>query len=773
MAGNRFMWRYFKKPFSVPTFSDPDLNLAARWLQISLWILTGALVFSITILPWSELPRWRINVFFNLDVICLIVNVGAWLLLRRGHVRLAASLLFVILFLLVSYVNLAVYQTIHSPDTAAYFAFTPLAHLLLGKRGMNLVALYSVILICMTFYLERAGGILPPSNTPASWGDLFVLLTTVLVATIVLNAVTQRLEENTKLIQQTALALERSNKDLHASQVQLQQARAVLEDRVQQRTKELQRANFYLQSEAAERQRTVEALRKSEANWRSLVENMTEVIATLDHGGNIVFINRAVGGRAPEAMIGQRATYFHTRSQYQSIMKRSIAQVLQTSVSVSYESEESSGNGVQWRLNRIGAVVEDQQVAALILISTDITEQKQIQAAMHQSQKLESLGMLAGGVAHDFNNLLTAMLVQLSSALVKLSPDHALRRNLQSAMKAAERATDLTRQMLNYAGRTSSENKPVDLNDLITDNIHLFSTAVPKNIALVSDLSATIPLLQGDKGKLQQLLMNLILNSADAIAPNQGTITVTTSRYRLDTDETHYWRWTGTPLAPDDYIKLTVSDTGAGMDANTLVKIFDPFFTTKFTGRGLGLASVLGIVRGHKGGLHVTSGVGKGTSFSILFPLLHEMPTTGESFAVHGPITLVDALVLVIDDEDEVREATSEILREAGLQIITASDGRAGIQLFRERMQEIKLVLLDLAMPGMNGADVLVELKALDPDIPVILISGYAEEAVMERFVDKGLAGFIQKPYSMESLLQRIEQQLQTPSILPAHNGMA
>ena len=254
--------------------------------------------------------------------------------------------------------------------------------------------------------------------------------------------------------------------------------------------------------------------------------------------------------------------------------------------------------------------------------------------------------------------------------------------------------------------------------------------------------------------------MNLIINSADAIGSKAGDIRVVTKICTLTEETIAAGAWVGAPLTAGSYLQLEVQDTGCGMDAQTLRKIFDPFFTTKFTGRGLGLASVIGIVRAHKGALHVTSVVDHGTTFTILFPLITAaLPVADE----RKPVSFVGAgeLVLVIDDEEPVCASIAMILREAGLAVLTANDGVTGLRLFREHRHTLKLVLLDLAMPGMSGEEVFHQLMAIDARIPVVLISGYSESDVIERFVNKRLAGFVQKPCATDVLLQHVQAHLQ------------
>ncbi|MFN8493246.1 MAG: response regulator [Caldilineaceae bacterium] len=755
------MWQALKQFLAPPTFPDPEQTRAARWLNLALLIFIVLILIGIATLFISSSGRAIVDSFLIADLAVLVIGLGAWHLMRQGLVRIAALIFVITLFIVPTYLNVVVFQSIRSPDVIAYFALIPLVGLLLGKRSMNIFAGLCIIVIFLIFGLSMYGLTMPILHKNETSDDLIILLFGIVLNTVLLYATILRSEESAEDARLAAEALTSVNRELQASKAQLQQAHDKLEDRVKQRTQDLRLVNLSLQREIEERQHFVDALRVSEAKWRSLVENVPDIIVNIDVKGVITFINRFSGERPPETFIGEPAMKFHTQAQFQVLLQATITRVLETGETYSYESEETTERGLQWRVNRVGGIKQGKKVVALILISTDITEQKQTQAAMYQAQKLESLGVMAGGVAHDFNNLLTAMLMQLSSAATKLPLDHPASLHIQHTAKAAERATELTRQMLNYTGRNQSETKPLDLNDLITDNIHLFSASTPKNVTLDAKLQGAIPLIMGDRGQIQQLIMNLILNGADAIGQKPGLITVVTEVQAVTANDIQYWQWSGIPLAVGRYVRLEVRDTGSGMDEKTLAKIFDPFFTTKFTGRGLGLASVLGIVRSHKAGLHVASVVGQGTTFTILFPAMAEIYCPTQAAAETTPLTITNELVLVIDDEDIVRETMVDILCETGLQVLQASDGSSGIQLFRKHLHELSLVLLDLSMPGISGEAVFYELQELDPSIPVLLISGYSEHEIMERFVNKGLAGFIQKPYTIDYLLQRIQPHLQ------------
>ncbi len=764
------MWSSLKRLLAAPTFPDKEQTRAARWLNyiaLTLIFLIGADSVGILL---GLLDQNALAQILTANAVALTINLLILRLLRRGHITSAAFIILTMVFVAITYINAFVFQSIRTPNIMTYFALIPLAGLLAGRRNMNWFAALCIVTIGILFYLEFVGILVPSISHRTIIDDVVVLFLAIAMNTALLNASIRRIEEKADEIRQTAAALATANQNLQISQLQLQQARTDLEQKVEQRTQELKQSNLQLQDEVEERQRLLDALSRSEANWRSLVEQLPEVIVRINREHVISFSNRMIGNRTPDELIGVSAMVIHGQAKHQALLQQSIDKVLQTGETVSYESEEVTEERHTWQINRVGAIHQDGKVRAVILISTDITEQKQTEAAMYQMQKLESLGILAGGVAHDFNNLLSAILMQMSLALRKLPTDHPVVTYIQRTMKAAERATELTRQMLNYAGRAQSETILLDLNDLIMDNIHLFSASVDKAVVLASELSDSIPLMMGDKGQIQQLIMNLILNSADAIGEKAGRVTVVTKTEELKGDEAHYWRWLGTPLDPGRYVRLEVRDTGSGMDAKTLTKIFDPFFTTKFTGRGLGLASLLGIVRSHKGGLHVVSTVGQGTTFVLLFPAVTESTQVTEQNVGNTETIRVGELVLVIDDEQMVRDSMADILRDVGLRVLTAEDGPTGIQLFSAHVQELSLVLLDLSMPGMSGEEVFYQLRTIAPLVPILLVSGYSESQVMERFVSAGLAGFIPKPYTMDSLLHQVQAHLLPAVTVPNHS---
>ncbi len=730
-----------------------------RWFIPYLLVILALVIGVMFLIPTQEWQSQINDAIFVANFVMIFTILVALFIVQRGYVKVAALTVLLMLFGIATYLTVVSFQTLHNPDIVIYLILIPLAGLLLGKRPMIGFAIMAFCAVLIIAYLEWQGYIASPLGQQTSVNDLVIMLLAITFNTVFLNAAIGRAEAKTEETRRSTAELSIVNQELAHSQAELQQARDKLEIRVSERTEELRLANSQLQAEIEQRQRLFDALHKSEANWRSLVTNVPELIATIQTDGLISFINRPVDGQSAAALIGKHAQELYAQPQYQAVFEQSMQQVIATGKMITYESEIEVGEKTFWYLNRLGTIQQAERVEALILISTDITEQKQTEVAMHRMQKMESLGVLAGGVAHDFNNLLTVISAQQSLALLKLPANDPLRRHLQKTMKAVARATELTHQMLNYAGRGKSEQKMINLNELVADNIHLFSASIPKNVRLSTTLADKLPLLYGDQGQLQQLIMNLLLNSADAIGGEAGEVKITTRRHELRPAEQSAWPWAGQALKPGPYILLEVQDTGCGMDATTLAKIFDPFFTTKFTGRGLGLASAIGIVSAHQGGLHVESTPGQGTTFFILLPIVDEPVSAPDATASPITTSLHGELVLLIDDEEDICEATAEILTTAGLNVIMAYDGPTGLAKFRKQQTTIKLIILDLSMPIMNGEAVLQEIRKLDPAMPVLLTSGYDEYEVMDR-VQEYAVGFIAKPYTVDMLLQTVHQQL-------------
>lgn len=382
-------------------------------------------------------------------------------------------------------------------------------------------------------------------------------------------------------------------------------------------------------------------------------------------------------------------------------------------------------------------------------------ENLKLLAQMLHGQKLESLGVLAGGIAHDFNNLLMSIMGYTELTLKKLPEASQARESVEKIGGLVQRATELTKQMLAYSGKGKFVIENVDLSDLVENMTELLKVSINKNAILNLKLARDLPQIEADATQIRQVVMNLIINASDAIGNKPGVIVVTTGiiEYnRAYLSETEI----GKDLPEGTYIYLDVSDTGCGMEEETKAKIFDPFYTTKFTGRGLGLAAVSGIIRGHKGALKVYTKVGKGTTFRVLLPKADRHVEALPADTKEVKDLKNSGKVLIIDDEEEIVSVTKMMLESNGFSVLTATDGQKGVDLFSRHARIITAVVLDLTMPHMNGEEALRKMKNIRSDVRVILSSGYNEEENSRRFSDKGFAGFLQKPYSMKNLLEKI-----------------
>ncbi|KAA3665042.1 MAG: PAS domain S-box protein, partial [Chloroflexi bacterium] len=415
--------------------------------------------------------------------------------------------------------------------------------------------------------------------------------------------------------------------------------------------------NAFVDSLAAQK-KVEQDLIESEKQYRGIFEAVTNGLVIINLEDIIVAANATacqMHGYTHEAFVGLHATALIHSDYLDEFIECRDSEVNDGKFYANVVTVRQ--DGIQLDVEMQGTAILYQGKPHQLIIIHDVTERQRTEEALRRAQKLESLGVMAGGIAHDFNNLLVAMLAQTSLALVKLPLESDAFPHIDKAVKAAEHAADLTRQMLAYSGRGQFERKAINLNALLQENLHLFEVGMPKNVQLVSKLTNPLPFIEGDQGQMQQVVMNLIINAAEAIDKRAGVVTVRTGVQELEGDNGRFWQHTGSPLPSGRYVSMEVCDNGCGMDEDTISKIFDPFFSTKFTGRGLGLAAVLGIVRGHKGGLHVNSVIGEGTTFTIFFPAFAGERAAQEPLPASAATVKSKGLVLVIDDETAVRDA--------------------------------------------------------------------------------------------------------------------
>lgn len=515
--------------------------------------------------------------------------------------------------------------------------------------------------------------------------------------------------------------------------------------------------------DVTERERAGQALLANEHRYRSLIEATGNIIIGLAPDGMILEWNREaerVYGVTRREVLGKdyfaRFVAGTRRQSLRSDMERALAGERLRSREEAVTSRGGERRVVLWNVTRLLDVNE--RPVGVIASGQDITERKQLEAQMQHAQKLESLGVLAGGIAHDFNNLLVGILGNASLALMDVEEASPLSELLRDIETTALRAADLTRQMLAYSGRGRFVVRPVDLSSLVEEMAHLLQTVISKRATLRFDFTRPMPEVEADATQLRQIVMNLITNASDALNGENGSITLRTGVMRAGGE---YLRspFLDYQLEEGSYAFVEVQDSGIGMTPETMQRIFDPFFSTKFTGRGLGLAATLGIVRGHRGTIRVTSIPGEGTTFRVLLPTrmgegegATEIPEAGRSVRGSGG-------VLLVDDDATVRAVATQILERRGFTVIPAHDGAEGMQRFMRDRASIVCAFVDLAMPQMGGGELIHAIRAQDPHFPVILMSGFSEVEIAGQFRPEEIAGFVQKPFRVEEFdraLQRI-----------------
>jgi PAS domain S-box-containing protein len=550
----------------------------------------------------------------------------------------------------------------------------------------------------------------------------------------------------------------------------LERARDELEARVDARTLELARLNVSLRREVGERRAAEEALRESEARYRIA----SELGSDLSFGFRFSRREETYGGWVTDAFpritgytldeVRERGwrrllhpdDFDGTRARFAAIVagaERDLearlvgkdGRVVHVHVQLRVTRDPGDGS-----LHVVGAARDVTEVRRAE------EEHRRLERQAAEAQRLESLAMLTGGVAHDFNNLLAVILGNSRMAASEAPADSPLQQRLARIRTAAEHGARLTEQMLAYSGRSQVALKPLDLSRLVEETADLLQASVSERCRLELELSPRVQ-VEGDAIQLQQVLTNLVTNASEALGDEGGRVWIRSGR--MHQEAVDLAKAIGSEgREPGIYAFLEVSDDGPGMDAATRARIFEPFFTTKFSGRGLGLAAVLGIVRAHGGLVQVQSQTGAGTTLRVLLPQAGAGRAAPEP--ARPPAARRTGTLLVIDDQGFVLEVAKEFLERAGHRVLTALGGRAGIACFHERCHEIDAVLLDLAMPDADGDAVLHELESLRPDVRVIIASGYGSRDAAQRLRAHGVAGFVRKPYQPEEILEQVDRAL-------------
>ena len=541
------------------------------------------------------------------------------------------------------------------------------------------------------------------------------------------------------------------------SEKEAAEMRAAMAERLAAVNRELEAANQKLQ----------ETLSLTKA----ITENAADVLLMVDRSGLVTFMNPAAErefGFPADELLGRRLDHqlrFHgSNGALLEGPDYPVNRCLATATSMTGVDGvflSRSGDEIDVAAS-IAPIAQNGVLSSAVLILHNLTERKRTEERLRQKQKLESIGLLAGGIAHDFNNILVGILGNASFAQDMLRPGTQVHSILDRIIDASERAAHLTRQMLAYSGQGRFVVEPVDLSKLVPEFLKLVEGSIPAKVNVRLELAEALPPVMADAAQMQQVIVNLVLNAAEAIDDRKGTITIRTGLGRPDAfcfaDELNR-----SDLPTGECVYLQVEDTGCGMDAATKARIFDPFFTTKFTGRGLGLAAVAGVIRGHHGAICVETKSGLGSKFQVFFPVSSESIPPAVAPSQLTATTRRDhtgQVILIVDDERVVLQTATQALTRQGYTVLQVDSGPKAIELLRQQHQPISLVLLDLRMPGMDGPETLAKMREIKPDLDVVISSGYGEEETRALFGGKPISGFIQKPYTASRIADVVEAAL-------------
>ena len=483
-------------------------------------------------------------------------------------------------------------------------------------------------------------------------------------------------------------------------------------------------------------------------HFEVILNSMAEGILEITPEGKLVYANpKAISliNRTEDQLLSSDFTDLFLESDRQRI-KDPLMEIHRTSQPIAVNGPLAL-NGKQVSLHLFP--VMDEMQRSIIVILTDVSEKKRMEAQLIQAQKMEAIGTLAGGIAHDFNNLLMVIQGNVSLMLLDVNPAHSHHEMLRTIEKQVQGGSKLTSQLLGYARKGRYELRPIHLNQLVADTSEAFGRT-RKNVTIHRELASDLFACEADQGQIEQVLMNLFVNSADAM-PKGGDLFLKTANVNFKEI-----KGSGYLPNPGDYILLTVTDTGVGMDSKTIDCIFDPFFTTKELGRGtgLGLASTYGIVKGHGGYIEVESEKGRGSTFKVYLPASGK--PAQQTVSPSAPISKAIGTVLLVDDEEVILDVSEKVLKVLGYKVLVARGGAEAIEIFKKHQDSIDLVLLDIIMPHMGGGEVYDRLKEISPEVKVLLSSGYSIDGEASKIMARGCDGFIQKPFDIMQLSQSI-----------------
>ena len=729
-------------PFSVVDIENSTDRKV--WLRIIYWIVIGLCLNSCMLYVFRDYLSVSIPIeFLYLNVVLLSIQVVGLLILWKGstraatHITVYASILAILLLM----------PRVTGGGLSLELASFLLVIVTIGNTMMSgkwSLFLWLICLACAAaaFFLERQGiWVGQSASTPET--QFLVFLACFAFAYFPQRLTMRQARQNAEKARDAVVALGHKNDQLKHNQAELKQSYDELELRIMERTMELTH-------EVNERTEVGNALKQSEQRFRTLVEATFDGYAIFED--SYVVLANEVWAEYMRLEPGQAMgmTYydiFEAETAEQVMMRIG----LDTKTPFEVKGQLIGGHEVAFEMFANETVYQSRP--ATIIGFRDVSERIRTELKQREDQVQDSLAVLAGGVAHDFNNLLVAMLAQNSLALASLPEDHKSHQHIKKAVQAAEQAATLTKQLQAYTGRGHLDVRSVQINELIRENRGLYEAALSNNVQLRLQLDNTLPEIRVDTAQMQQIIMNLLLNGAEAIGSEQGEVIVSTSMQHISAEQSEDWQMRMTPIEPGEYVVLEVEDDGSGIDENTITKIFDPFYTTKPDGRGLGLAATIGIIRSHNAGIEVASKVGSGTIFRLLFPIADD--SYAARFIAAEPLVagIVDVCVLLIESNYHQFRSQSQILRDANVRFYSAENLHEGLQCYRQHAEEIGIVIVDLTEPGLKREAILNELYLHNPNIQVILTS---DDNSADLIIDDLVSARLVKPISKDRLITTV-----------------
>ncbi|MCX5845505.1 MAG: PAS domain S-box protein [Deltaproteobacteria bacterium] len=536
-------------------------------------------------------------------------------------------------------------------------------------------------------------------------------------------------------------------KDRSRTNVELIEEISVLKQRIQE-----------LEQSESVRKQTEEALRESEERFRALSENAPDIIYTMNLLGAITYVNpswKRILGHDEEEILGRYFIEFtkeEDKRTYRKLFKsiRDEGKSVNNHIGVMLTKE---GRERIFNMNSAFNLDSQGRIISVVGSMKDVTEMRDMEKKLNQAQKMESIGTLAGGIAHDFNNLLMGIQGHASLMLLDIDPSHPHYERLKRIEEQVASGADLTKQLLGFARGGRYEVRTTAMNDIIKKTSSMFGRT-KKEITIHLKYGKDLWAVEVDRGQMEQVFMNLYVNAWQAM-PGGGEIYLETENILLDDERVLPYT-----IKPGKYVKTSITDTGMGMDEKTRERIFDPFFSTKAMGRGtgLGLATVYGIIKGHEGMINIYSETGHGTTFTIYLPASEKEVVMKK--AVDETVLRGTETILLVDDEKMILDVSKEMLEFLGYRIYIAGSGQEAIAVYREKRNDINLVILDMIMPGISGGETFDRLREINPEIRVLLSSGYSINGHAQQILDRGCNGFLQKPFHLEKLSRKVREML-------------